>query len=184
MLNILDITETTLADIPEPCKACIYWEFPDDFDKANEQKSRLERRLEFERKKHEWFVNTIREFGTCGKIAYIEGRPVAYAQFAPPQRLPNTAHYESHSIGKLEEGVIFLSCLYVADKELRGKGIGKTMLSSIIHNLKKRGLKAVETFARKGNSDNPSGSLEFYIKNGFTIKDQTNVEFPLVRITL
>jgi GNAT superfamily N-acetyltransferase len=184
MFSIADITEASLADIPESCKACIYWEFPEDFDKAKEQKAELERGLEFKRKKHEWFVNTMREFGTCGKIAYIKDRPVAYAQFAPSERLPNTANYESYPVGKSEEGVIFLSCLYVADKELRGKGLGKTLLRNIIGDMRKRGFKAVETFARRGNSDNPSGSLEFYIRNGFTIKDQTNLEFPLVKISL
>jgi len=126
----------------------------------------------------------MREFGTCGKIAYSKGKSVAYAQFAPSERLPNTAHYESHPVGKAEEGVIFLSCLYIADRELRGKGLGKTMLRSIIDDIRKRGFKAVETFARRGNLDNPSGSIEFYLRNGFTIKDQTNIEFPLVRISL
>jgi GNAT superfamily N-acetyltransferase len=184
MFSITDIIEASLADIPDSCKACIYWEFPEDFDKAKEQKAESERRLEFERKKHEWFVNTMREFGTCGKIAYFNDRPVAYAQFAPSEMLPNTAHYESHPVGKSVEGVVFLSCLYVADKGLRGKGLGKTLLRNIIDDIRKRGFKAVETFARRGNSDNPSGSLEFYIKNGFIVKDQTNPEFPLVRISL
>jgi len=184
MFRIVDITEANLPEIPESCKACIYWEFPDDFDKAKEQKTELERKLEFERKKHEWFVNTTRKFGTCGKIAFSNGRPMAYAQFAPSQRLPNTANYRSHPVGKLEEGIIFISCLYVADEKLRGRGLGKTLLRNIIDDMRKRGFKAVETFARRGNSDNPSGPLEFYIKNGFTIKDQTNPEFPLVSIIL
>jgi GNAT superfamily N-acetyltransferase len=184
MFSIADITEANLADIPESCRACVYWEFPEDFDKAKEQKTRLERRSEFVRKKHEWFVNTMKEFGTCGKIAYSKDRPVAYAQFAPSERIPNIAHYKSHPVGKSEEGVVFLSCLYVADEESRGKGLGKMLLRNIIDDVRKRGFKAVETFARRGNLDNPSGSLEFYIRNGFTIKDQTNPEFPLVRISL
>jgi hypothetical protein len=133
--RIADITEPSLADIPESCKACIYWEFPEDFDKAKQQKTESERRLEFVRKKHEWFVNTMREFGTCGKITYYKDRPVAYAQFAPSDCLPNTVHYPSHPVGKSEEGVIFLSCLYVAEKTLRGKGLGKTLLTNIVEDL-------------------------------------------------
>ena len=151
MFCIADITEANLKDIPESCKACVYWEFPEDFDKAKEQKAELERRLEFKRKKQEWFVNTMRHFGTCCKIAYYNDRPVAYAQFAPSDRLPNTAHYASHPVGKSEEGAIFLSCLYVADKELRGKGLGKALLRNIIYDIRKRGFKTIETFARKGN---------------------------------
>ena len=184
MFSIEDVTEASLPDIPESCRSCIYWEFPEDFDKAKGERTESEKRLEFERKKHEWFVETMREFGTCGKIAYCDGKPVAYAQFAPLERLPNTGHYESHLVGRSEEGVVFLSCLYVADKESRGKGLGETLLKNIIDDLRRRGFKAVETFARRGSSDNPSGPLEFYIKNGFAVKDQTNPEFPLVRRSL
>ena len=187
MFNIIDITEANLADIPESCRACVYWEFPEDFEKAKEakeQKTELERRSEFARKKHEWFVNTMKEFGACGKIAYYKDKPVAYAQFAPSDRLPNTAHYASHPVGKSEEGVVFLSCLYIADEEFRGKGLGKMLLRNVIDDLGKRGFKAIETFARGANSNNPSGPLEFYVRNGFTIKDETNPEFPLVRKSL
>jgi hypothetical protein len=59
------------------------------------------------------------EFATCGKITYADDKPVAYAQFAPSERPANRDYYESHPISKLEEGVVFLSCLYVVDKESR-----------------------------------------------------------------
>jgi GNAT superfamily N-acetyltransferase len=183
-LIIKDVTASNLHDIPESCRTCTYWEFPEEFDKAKEEKTTSEKRAEFEQKKLEWYVMTIREFGTCGKIAYYDNKPVAYAQFAPSERLPNTNHYKSHPIGKSEEGVVFLSCLYVTNKELRRKGIGETLLKNIVHDLRNRGFKAIETFARRGSSDNPSGPLEFFVKKGFTIKDQTSPEFPLLRLSL
>jgi len=58
------------------------------------------------------------------------------------------------------------------------------LLESIILDLKKRGFKAIETFARKGASNNPSGPVKLYFKKGFRIKDETNPEFPLVRLEL
>jgi GNAT superfamily N-acetyltransferase len=183
-LIVKDVTAANLGDIPESCRGCVYWEFPEEFDKAKEEKTTPEKRVESEQKKHEWFVMTMKEFGTCGKIAYYDSKPVAYAQFAPSERLPNTSHYKSHPVGKSEEGVVFLSCLYVTNKELRRRGIGETLLKSIVYDLRNRRFKAIETFARRGNFDNPSGPLEFFVKNGFTIKDQTNPEFPLVRLSL
>jgi len=183
-VEIEDIKEANLSDIPEPCRGCVYWEFPEEFDRAREKKTETQKRLEFEEKKREWFVQTLKAFGTCGKIVYYNGKPVAYAQFAPSERLPNTGDYESKPVSKLEEGVVFLSCLYINDKTMRGKGLGETLLKNIIDHLMRRGFKAVETFARRGNSENPSGPLEFYIKNGFIIKDEANPEFPLVRLSL
>ena len=183
-LAIRDVVAANLHDIPQPCRGCVYWEFPEEFDRAKEKGGESEARADLERKKIEWFTRTEKEFGTCGKIAYFEGKVVAYAQYAPSEFLPNTDHYQSHPTGKSEEGVVFLSCLYVTSKEMRRKGIGEALLKSIIDDLRSRGFKAIETFARRGNPENPSGPIEFFIKNGFTIKDQTNPEFPLLRLSL
>jgi len=183
-VKIEDMTEANLGDIPESCRGCVYWEFPQEFDRVKKEKMEAQKKLELEQKKREWFVQTLQEFGTCGKIVYHKGKPVAYAQFASSVRLPNFSSYESQPVGKLEEGVVFLSCLYVADRALRGKGLGEALLKNVLEDLRRRGFKAVETFARRGDSRNPSGPLEFYIKNGFIIKDKTNPEFPLMRLFL
>lgn len=180
-IDIEDINYSNLEDIPEPCRGCVYWEFPKDFEKGNEDQ---QKKANLEVKKKRWFEQTIKEFGTCGKIVYHNDKPMAYAQYAPSTRLPNVKHYKSKPVGKLEEGVVFLSCLFVADETLRGKGIGKKMLQQITEELRRRGFKAIETFARRSEANNPSGPLTFYIRNGFHIKDKTNPEFPLMRFYL
>jgi len=178
MAVVKDITRENLDDIPEPCRNCVYWELPEDSEKAKLLKSELVR------KKKEWFLQTLREFGNCGKIVYYNNSAVGYAQYAPVTYLPNIESYESELVGRLEDGTIFLSCLYVSEKALRERGIGMKLLESIILDMKKRGFKAVETFARRESSNNPSGPIELYIKRGFQIKDETNPEFPLVRLEL
>lgn len=180
-IDIVDIRKSNLADIPESCRGCVYWEFPSDFEKG---KNDTQRKAEFEIKKREWFEKTLEEFGTCGKIVYHEGVPVAYAQYAPSARLPNINEYQSKDVGKVEEGVVFLSCLYVADETLRDKHIGETLLQNVIEDLRRRGFKAIETFARRSQADNPSGPMAFYVKSGFVVKDNTNPEFPLMRFLL
>jgi len=180
-VNIEDIKESNLKDIPEPCRGCVYWEFPEDFEKGGKD---LNKKWELETKKREWFEQTMKEFGTCGKIVYHEGKPIAYAQYAPSARLPNVNEYESKLVGKLEEGVVFLSCLFIADETLRRRGIGKLLLQNIVEDLRRRGFKAVETFARRSEANNPSGPMAFYIRNGFHVKDKTNPEFPLMRLYL
>jgi len=180
-VDIEDIKESNLKDIPEPCRGCIYWEFPEEFEKGKKDPNK---KLEFEAKKKEWFEQTMKEFGTCGKIVYHEGKPIAYAQYAPATRLPNISEYESKPVGKLEEGVVFLSCLYIADETMRGQGIGELLLQNIIEELKRQGFKAIETFARRSEAENPSGPMGFYIRNGFHVKDNTNREFPLMRLFL
>jgi len=180
-VDIEDINESNLKDIPELCRGCVYWEFPEAFEKDEKDPNK---KWELESKKREWFVQTIKEFGTCGKIVYQKGNPIAYAQYAPAARLPGIKDYETKAVGKLEEGVIFLSCLFITYEAMRDKGVGKALLQNIIEDLKRRGFKALETFARRSEADNPSGPMKFYIKNGFHVKDNTNPEYPLVRLYL
>jgi len=180
-VNVEDIRESNLKDIPDPCRGCVYWEFPEDFEKGKEDP---QKKWELENKKKEWFKQTMKEFGTCGKIVYHEGEPIAYAQYASSARLPNINEYESKPVGKLEEGVVFLSCLFIVDETMRGQSIGKLLLQNIIEDLRRRGFKAIETFASRSDVENPSGPMAFYIRNGFHIKDKTNPEFPLMRFYL
>jgi ribosomal protein S18 acetylase RimI-like enzyme len=183
-VDIEDITEANLKDIPASCRGCVYWECPEEFDKAKQEKTVLQKQWDFEKMKYDWFTKTRQEFGTCGKIVYYKGKPVAYAQYAHADFIPNVSTYNVRTVGNREQGVVFISCLYVSKKTLRGKGLGEALLRKIVEELSSRGFKAVETFARRDNPDNPSGPLEFYIRNGFVIKDNSNPEFPLVTLYL
>jgi ribosomal protein S18 acetylase RimI-like enzyme len=180
-IQIEEIRKANLKDIPESCRGCVYWESPSDFEKG---KDNPQKRAELEAKKREWFEKTLEEFGSCGKIVYHEGKPIAYAQYSSSERLPKAGTYESKPVGKLDEGTVFLSCLYVADETMRDRGIGEQLLQNIVEDLRRRGFKAIETFACRTSANNPSGPMAFYVKNGFHIKDKTSAEFPLMRLFL
>jgi len=179
---IKDITESNLKDIPKTCSHCIYWSFPEEFEKTKTELS--ERRQELTAKKRQWILQTLKKFGSCGKILYHNNVPTGYAEYGPPNHFPQIKEYKSQPIGKIEDGVVFLSCLYIADKNLRGKKLGEKLLDSIIADLKKRGFKAIETYVRKGSAENPSGPVELYLKKGFHIKSEVDPEFPIVRLNL
>ena len=67
---------------------------------------------------------------------------------------------------------------------MHGKGVGTQLLKFVINDLKKRGFKAIETFARSGSSNNPSGPIELYLKEGFYVKEKLSSEYVLVRLDL
>ena len=180
---IRDITAENLSDIPEGCRSCIYWEYPEDFEKTRVMEQNKKLQLCVEKKKN-WFLETLKEFGNCGKIVYYKDKPIGYAQYAPFTRLPQTKNYESKHLGKTDEGVIFLSCLYISDESMLGKGVGTQLLKFVISDLKKRRFKAIETFARSGSSNNPSGPIELYLKEGFYIKEELGPEYALARLDL
>ena len=181
-VQIRDLDESSLKDIPEFCRGCLYWSFPEEFERTKAERSKYEQELEA--KKRQWILQTLEEFGNCGKILYHNDVPVGYAEYGPSNRFPNIEEYKSQPIGRIEDGVVFLSCLLISDKNLRGKGLGEKLLNAVIDDLKSRGFKAVETYARRGSADNPSGPVEFYLRKGFYIKDETEPSFPIVRKNL
>lgn len=101
-----------------------------------------------EQRKREWFKKVIREFGNCGFVTYLSGVPIGFIQYAPAKFFPRVKEYAS---GPPSKDSVFLACLYIANKKERGKGLGTAMFENLIAELRDRGFKAVETFARKSS---------------------------------
>jgi GNAT superfamily N-acetyltransferase len=181
-IKITDLTEENLKDAPEwsghpfSCKYCIYWECPEEsLDPATERKQ------EMFAKKLSWLQAVTEEFGTCGKLAYVDGHAIGYAQYAPSNYLPRSADYVS---GPPSNDAVLISCVFIPQARFRKLGIGSQLLHSIIDEMKKeKRIKAIETFGRIGSSDNPSGPVELYLRNGFKIR-RNDKEFPLMRLDL
>jgi GNAT superfamily N-acetyltransferase len=180
-IEIVNLKGENLRDAPEwkthpfSCKYCVYWEFPEECtDSAREDKE------DMFKKKLVWLENANKVFGNCGKILYANEIPIGYAQYAPGELLPHSVDYHS---GPVSVDAVLISCLFIPNEEYRRLGIGTRLLHNIIEDLRKRGIRAVETYARKGSHNNPSGPVEFYLKNEFKIiKD--DIEFPLMRLAL
>lgn len=178
---IRDLTEENLKDAPKwsqhpfSCKYCLYWEYPEEcIDPTKEN------REEVFKKKLEWLRKTRGDFGNCGKILYVDGVAAGYTQYAPPDFLPHSFSYPS---GPPSQNAVLISCLFIPKEDFRGLGLGSLLLGNILDELKKREIGAVETFARRGKPDNPSGPVEFYLKNGFRVHKNSS-EFPLMRLEL
>ncbi len=174
--KVVDVSGVNYGDIPDDyfthssCRSCLYWE--------ETQGSKGRDPEERERFKRKWFNNASLVFGSCGKLVYHDGRVVAWAQYAPASTLAGAATHHSYP----SEDAYLITCLAVAP-DWRGRGLGKTLLKAIVEELQLRGVRAVETFARKGGSNNPSGPVELYLQEGFKVKADDKL-FPLLRLDL
>ncbi|MDH5448931.1 MAG: GNAT family N-acetyltransferase [Candidatus Bathyarchaeota archaeon] len=181
-VSIKDITEDGIKEIPEPCRTCLYWEKP-AFEKGRQKVAQTEKE-KYATMKAAWFLKTLKEFGNCGKIIHADNKPVGYAQYSTSNRFPNVQEYGSKKLGTAKESIVFISCLYISDESFRGKNLGEKLLDQVIADLRKHGFKAVETFARKGSANNPSGPIKLYLRKGFHVEEEINSDFALVRLNL
>lgn len=170
--NVKDLP--ILDSPPESCRFCLYWEHPREWSRLqSDTEECLNRKIT-------WIKTVAEGFGTGGKVLYVEEQCVGYAQFAPVEYLPAI---KDHPLGLVSPDAVLLSCLFIANPRLRKKGLGTRLLKAVIAELKKRGVKALETIARKGNPENPSGPAEFYLKAGFKVL-MDDKEYPLLRFDI
>jgi GNAT superfamily N-acetyltransferase len=164
---------TTIYDLFPPCRACVYWEAP-------EQQGLITEKEAFSLKKT-WIQETRSTFSACGRLLYEEDIPVAYAQYCSPHFLKGAEEYAF--ISPVSPDAIFISCLYVAEN-YRGRGFGTYLLNEVLSDVKGQEWKAVETYSRDDSPNNCSGPTAFYTRNGFSLlktKEWEGAVFSLVR---
>lgn len=158
-----------LADLDvKYCRYCAYWETTGAYPRA-EPRSTLEHR------KRDWY----RQERVGGKIAYLANQAVGYAQYGPAAAFPRVAEYAA---GPPSEDALFLGCLFVM-AGARGKGIGRALIEAVEAEAAQSSYPAIETFARRGSSNNPAGPLGFYLNRGYEVI-LGDAQFPLVRKVL
>ena len=166
-LQFSHLSPGDVEDISSLCSGCIYWEMPEEFDKQPSPK-------ETQRLKAEWLAARAPN-RVLGKVARKEGKLVGYIQFGPSELYPQRLSYQS---GPVSRDAMMITCLFVGS-EYRRRGLGRRLLSLAEEAARQTGYSAIETFARRSSSDNPSGPIELYLECGFVVvKDD---EFPLVR---
>ncbi len=179
-ITIRHLTGDNLSDAPEwegspgSCRYCLYWEQPEFHACATgKQEGAFQRKLA-------WINRVRKEFGNCGKLLYLDNRAVGYAQYAPARYLPNAGNYPA---GPVSADAVLIACLFIPAQKHRANGLGSMLLQDVLDELRGRGVRAVEAFARKGNPENPAGPLEFYLGHGFHVL-RDDPEFPLLRLNL
>ena len=76
--RLASVTLDNLDDLPRRCRRCVFWEL----DPV--ARTRAEEAGDTEFEKEAWVSATLLEWGSCGKIAYVDGVAAGYVLFAPP----------------------------------------------------------------------------------------------------
>lgn len=139
--RVASLTLDTLEDMPEPCRACVFWELGPlvDADGVAPDEAMLS--------KEAWLSATLLDWGSCGKVAYVAGNPVGYALFAPPGFVPRSLSFPTSPVS----GDAVLLMVARITEEFRRSGIGRMLAQSVAAELVPRGVKAIEAFGSNGS---------------------------------
>jgi GNAT superfamily N-acetyltransferase len=137
--RLASVTLDNLDDLPRRCRRCVFWEL-DPVGRARAEESGD---TEFE--KEAWVSATLLEWGSCGKLVYVDGVPAGYVLFAPPAYVPRSVAFPTSPVSA---DAVLLMTGHVLP-EFTGMGLGRMLVQGVAKDLIRRGVKAVEAFGDK-----------------------------------
>ncbi|MFF5231183.1 GNAT family N-acetyltransferase [Dactylosporangium sp. NPDC000521] len=180
--RLVSLTLDTLEDLPRSCRACVFWEL--DPVAADRACANGDPGLE----KEAWVSQTLLEWGSCGKLVYVDGMPAGFVMFAPPAYVPRSMAFPTSPVSP---DAVLLMTAHVVQPFADG-GLGRMLVQGVARDLTKRGVKAIEAFgdAKFGEVDeagrNEQGCLapaDFFTAIGFkTVRPHPR--YPRLRLEL
>ena len=134
--RIVSITLDNLDDLPGRCRKCVFWQLdPIALDRAIEAGDTA-----FE--KESWVSATLLEWGSCGKVAYVDSVPAGYVMYSPPAYVPRSLAFPTSPVSA--DAVLLMTGQVLP--EFEGGGIGRMMVQSLAKDLVRRNVRAIEAF--------------------------------------
>jgi len=155
------LTLDTLDGLPTDCRSCVAWEL--DPVRAARAAAAGEAAAE----KEAWVSAVLLEWGSCGRIAYVDDQPVGHALYAPPALLPRSAAFPT--------GPPAADAALLASVEVRpghgGLGLGRMLVQAVVKDLATRGIRGLEAFGRVGSDGDGGGvgALSCLVPAGFLL---------------
>lgn len=135
--QLVSLTLDNLSDLPQQCRECVFWELDPVRARTAVQTGRAGR------EKQAWISAVLLEWGSCGRILYLDEEPVGYVLYAPPAYVPGSLAFPTSPVSPDAVQLITARLLPMS----QGQGLGRVLVQTVAKDLLGRGFKAVEAFA-------------------------------------
>ena len=132
----VNITLDNLDDLPSRCRGCVFWHLdPVGLERAIDAGD-----TEFE--KESWVSATLLDWGSCGKVVYVDGAPAGFVMYAPPGYVPRSVAFPTSPVSA--DAVLLMSGHVHPD--FSGGGLARLLVQGVAKDLTRRGVRAIEAF--------------------------------------
>lgn len=151
------LTLDHLDRLPGGCGTCVFWEL----DPVRRDAVRGHEAEE----KAAWVSTLLRDWGSCGRVAVVDGEVVGQMIWAPPPYVPAV---DGFATGPVSPDAVILTTAHV-DPAHRGGGLGRMLLQGMAKDLIQRGgVRAVEAFGdTRGRAGHCVVPADFLLAVGF-----------------
>ncbi len=123
------ITLDNVDDLPWPCRDCVFWE--------------AGHRAPPGASKDDWLSAVLLEWGSCGRILYVDGQPAGYALYAPPEYVGGVPGYATSEVSP--DAILLMTARILP--QYGAAGLGRVLVQSVVKDaLSRRGVRALEAF--------------------------------------
>jgi len=130
------LTLDNLSDLPDPCRRCVVWEL----DAVAAHRAVEVGDTGFE--KEAWVSATLLEWGSCGRIAYVDEQPAGFVTYAPPVFVPRSLAFPTSPVSG--DAVLLMTARVLPP--FAGGGLARMLVQAAAKDLTRRGLRAIEAF--------------------------------------
>jgi GNAT superfamily N-acetyltransferase len=171
------LTLDNLDDLPRSCRRCVFWELDPVAREAAEEAGDVE--LE----KEAWLSATLLEWGSCGKLVYVDDVPAGYVLYAPPAYVPRSLAFPTAPVSA--DAVLLMTARVIP--EFAGSGLGRMLVQNVAKDLLRHNVRALEAYG----DANPPGEgaatcmipADYLLSIGFkTVRPHPR--FPRLRLDL
>ncbi len=176
--RLAHLTLDNLDDLPVGCRSCGFWEL----DPVHRE--RATRADETGREKEAWVSRLLLEWGSCGRIAYVDGAPVGYVLYAPPSAVPGADAFPTSPVS--EDAILLTTAMIYP--EHADAGLGRMLVQGVAKDLLKRGgIRAIEAFGAVPSRHEGYGGCvlpaDFLLRVGFKTH-RPHGSYPRMRLEL
>ena len=134
--QLTPLTLDNLPDLPKRCRSCVFWEL----DPVSGEDAMTAGQPELE--KEAWISSVLLEWGSCGRVVYVDEAPVGFVLYAPPAYVPRSQAFPTSPVSP---DAVQLMSAWLAP-QCRGQGLGRTMVQTVAKDVLRRGFRAIEAF--------------------------------------
>ncbi|MBV9484498.1 MAG: GNAT family N-acetyltransferase [Frankiaceae bacterium] len=141
--RLANVTLDNLDDLPTRCRRCVFWEL----DPGAGQRAIEAGDPELE--KEAWVSAALLEWGSCGKVLYVDGVAAGFVLYAPPSYVPRSVAFPTSPVSA--DAVLLMTASVLP--EFDAGGLGRMLVQGVAKDLIRRGVKAVEAFGTNSWSE-------------------------------
>jgi len=134
--RVANLTLDNLSDLPVRCRSCVFWELDPVAGQA------AARAGDTELEKEAWLSATLLDWGSCGKIVYVDSLPAGYVTYAPPTHVPRSLAFPTSPVSG--DAVLLMTAR--VEPEFTGGGLARMLVQTAAKDLTRRGVRAIEAF--------------------------------------